>query len=630
MHKRRLLQIGWLVLDVVCMAIATAASAWLLDRPLTSMAMAIMVAANLVRIALSIRVGLYHAVLRFTGMHTMWCLLLAAMAGTVAAVLVAFMARYSTLGLLGRAFLVVEALFYLVLCGGTRVLARAAWNWRHRSLGLRVLVYGAGGLGETAMRGLRSAGCDPVGFVDDDPRTHGSLINGRKVWGKPEDLPGIRAGLEPDLLLVAVRDLAPVRLREVLRLCMANELPIKVVRDINGLFDTVGALQLDDLAFQDLLLRPQKELDRSRAGALITDRVVAVTGAGGSIGREICEQVAGHQPRRLVLVDHGEFALFSVASDLRDRHPALDLMPVLADCAEASRMQELLGQAEVDLVFHAAAYKHVPLLEENPFRALANNVAAALAVVRAADRAGVRELVLISSDKAVRPANVMGASKRVCELIVQNFPTTTTTLCGVRFGNVLGSSGSVVPRFLEQIRRGGPVTVTHPEVTRYFMLTSEAVHLVLSSAAMAEPGRIYILDMGEPIRIADMARQLIFMTGNRPEKDIEIVYTGLRPGEKLTEHLLHSDAERETNLAGVTVARPTRAPWDRLLRRIDALLSACRNRDGEGFELNLRALVPDWSPSPTCAAILARHQPEPEALANRIDEDSGLCQALHL
>ena len=329
---------------------------------------------------------------------------------------------------------------------------------------------------------------------------------------------------------------------------------------------------------------------------MLAGRTALVTGAGGSIGTELCRQICTHGATALVLVDHSEFNLYQVEADLRRSHPEVRLTPVLDNLQEAERLHGLLAAHRPDTVFHAAAYKHVPMVEANPYLGVMNNIGGFANLLHACDAVGTPRLVMISTDKAVRPTNVMGATKRACELLLQNRPMRRTHCAAVRFGNVLGSSGSVVPLFLDQIERGGPVTVTHPDITRYFMLIPEAVSLVLASGAMAEHGEIFILDMGEPVRIGDMARQLIYLSG-RNESEVAITYCGLRPGEKLYEELLLGDSERGTAIDGITVARATQVPWAQLQHQIEALLAACHDGERVAFARHLKAIVPEWVPS---------------------------------
>jgi FlaA1/EpsC-like NDP-sugar epimerase len=560
------------------------------------------------------RLRLYRCVLRYSGLHVAWRIAVVYALGTAAAVAASWF-----LGLpeLHRSFYVLEFLLAAGASGGWR-LAFRLWSERRPVSGStqrvrRVLIFGAGSLGELALRDLqRVRGYCPVGFLDDDPRLRGRIIHGVRVLGGVGDLPALQPVHRPDLVILAVSNLPPATNRRILDTCMQLGVQVMVAKGVANYTSTDIALTPGDglrrLSLEDLLNRPSRNLDGTPVRAMLHQRTILVTGAGGTIGSELCEQIAGHGPRQLVVLDHSEFNLYQIEQTLRDRFPSLAVIPVLDDLADPARLARVMELHRPQIAFHAAAYKHVPMLEANPYRGVLNNVGGFSNLLAACDLAGVERLVLISTDKAVRPTNVMGASKRTCELILQNRPLAATRVCAVRFGNVLGSSGSVVPRFLAQIAQGGPVTVTHPDITRYFMLVPEAVSLVLQAGAMASQGEIFILDMGEPVKIHDMAKQLIFMTGRRPGIDIEIRCTGLRPGEKLYEELLIDDAERGTAIPGITVARPTPAAWDQLEACLGELLDACRAQDEARFAVALKQMVPEWSPSPAfTAAILREH-----------------------
>jgi FlaA1/EpsC-like NDP-sugar epimerase len=375
---------------------------------------------------------------------------------------------------------------------------------------------------------------------------------------------------------------------------MDLKLRVMIAKGFTSAFSQDFHPELRNVALEDLLSRPSRNLDPAPVHRALHGKRVLVTGAGGSIGSELCHQIAATNPESLVLLDHSEFNLYAIDLAIREKFPYLQLSAVLDNLQSAPDLERMFARHRPQVVFHAAAYKHVPLVEDNPARGVLNNVLGFRNLIATADAAGAERLVLISTDKAVRPTNVMGATKRVCELLLQNFPANSAKMCAVRFGNVLGSSGSVMPRFLDQIAKGGPVTVTHPEITRFFMLIPEAVSLVLQSGAMADHGEIFILDMGEPVKIAEMARQLIFMTGHRPDEDIKIAFTGLRPGEKLYEELIIDDKEGGTNVDGILVAKPAAIPYGKLAHEVDVLIDACRAADRQKMVDALRALVPEW------------------------------------
>ncbi|MBA3935944.1 MAG: polysaccharide biosynthesis protein [Planctomycetes bacterium] len=586
----------WIVLDIVCMLAAMGAALVLLKRTPGEQGVQFLCIIVAVRLGFFVRMGMYRAVLRYSGIHTLFVAAASIVAGSLAGVVIAFFFLQAHLDGLGRAFVVLEALLSLVACGGMRILVRISTEWGSARSGRRAVIYGAGSLGELVLRGLRRTGeLNPIGFIDDDPRRVGRMIHGRRVLGTLADLPQICRRYEPEMLITAIHQLPPQKMRGVIQACMDNG--IKAKKGVGDVMSASGQAKLADFKLEDLLRRPPRNLDRLALNKLITGKTVLVTGAGGSIGSELCMQIAALGAQRLILLDHSEINLYTIDQRLGERFPDVGREPVLLDLQSRRRVEQLLTRVRPDVVFHAAAYKHVPLVESNPFIATRNNVNGFRNVLDAAVAAGIGLVVLISTDKAVHPTNVMGCTKRVCELLLQSHPSCATRMCAVRFGNVLGSSGSVIPRFLEQIAQGGPVTVTHPEVTRYFMLIPEAVELVLHAGAMATHGEIFILDMGEPVRIADMARQLIFLTGNIPDRDIEISYTGLRPGEKLYEELLKNDSEQSAAVDGITIARTAAIDYTGLRGAVQALLEACEHQDRDEFLGALRALVPEWVPS---------------------------------
>jgi FlaA1/EpsC-like NDP-sugar epimerase len=594
---RRCLQVSWLALDLAAFTFSAVVANVLLGRHPDHDSLLIVALIDASRLALFLRFGMYRTVVRFTGLHTLLVLGLAIGAGSLFGSFIAAWRFPEDIVGQRLAFRVLEALLAMVACGSSRIGARVVSSFLRRRHGQRVLILGAGILGEMALRSLQAGGMRVVALLDDDARKHGLVIHGRKVLGSIDRLAMLLQQLPVDLAVIAIRDLPQARLKDIFHLCMHCRLRVKVIKGLDQIVDERGDTKLEDIHLEDLLRRPPRNLDQVKVRAMVSGQTVLVTGAGGSIGSELCRQIADMMPRRLLLLDHSEHNLYEIDTALRDDHASLEIVPLLASLCDRGTLAALLAQHRPQVVFHAAAYKHVPMVEANPFPGVINNVAGTLNLIAEADAAGVDRLVVISSDKAVRPTNVMGASKRVCELLLQNYPTRRTKLCAVRFGNVLGSSGSVVPRFLEQIAEGGPVTVTHPDMTRYFMLIPEAVELVLQASAMADHGEVFILDMGRPVKIVDLARQLVFMSGNVPDVDIAIEFSGLRPGEKLFEELLIDESERRTAIDGITVGRPSHVTWDWLEHRIQALLSACARQDLEGMARNLRSLVTEWKPS---------------------------------
>jgi len=601
--RRLVIQLGWVAADVGLMLIAVIAVAWLLERPITPAVWLAVAASTVVRILAFVRLGMYRAVLRYSGIHV----LAITVAGIGLGSAVGLASGWLTGGMgtleLGRAFVLFEALLGIALCGGMRFAARLVLEPRMSEGAEPVLIYGAGDLGEVTQRTLGRIGrWRPVGFIDDDPHKRGMTIHGRRVLGGLADLPRIVSTIRPAVIFIAITDVPDETARTIATACQAVGAHVTLVRGVDK--TKGGSLHLRELKLEDLLPRPARNLDPAPVHAMVSGRTVLVTGAGGSIGTELCQQIASAGATSLILLDHSEFNLYQVDGLLRRQHPEVRITPLLDNLQDAERLHGLLAAHRPDVVFHAAAYKHVPMVENNPYLGVINNVGGFSNLLAACDHVGTPRLVMISTDKAVRPTNVMGASKRCCELLLQNRPMRRTRCAAVRFGNVLGSSGSVVPMFLNQIARGGPVTVTHPDITRYFMLIPEAVALVLASGSMASHGEIFILDMGEPVRIADLARQLIFLSG-RDASEIDITYTGLRPGEKLYEELLLGDSERGTAIPGITVAKPTTVPWPQLQHLTEQLLAACREGESVTFAMALKGIVPEWTPGEYFAAAFS-------------------------
>jgi FlaA1/EpsC-like NDP-sugar epimerase len=546
--------------------------------------------------------GFYRYVLRYSGIEVINTVAIAVVIALVVVVVATYFLSMPNSGGLGRTFLVIYAFCTIAISGGLRLAARMIIERKSASNAQRVLIYGSGSMGELVLREMRN---DPryhlVGFLDDDPTRKGAIIRGCKVLGGLADLPRFQEMLRLNLLVIADRAFPPDSLRQVFQICLDRDVQVKVVA--RTALQSMSHVQITDLALEELLRRPQRMLNRSMVERMLKGRCVMVTGAGGSIGSELCKQIAEAGASEMILLDHSEYNLYQIDDRLRVDFPHLIIKPVLATLADFDNLMNLLGIFRPQIVFHAAAYKHVPMVEENPFLGMANNLGGFNNLLKACIANRVDQVVTISTDKAVRPTNVMGASKRACEVLMQNIASGQTKLCAVRFGNVLGSSGSVIPHFLKQIARGGPVTVTHPDISRYFMLLPEAVELVLQAGAIAQHGEIFILDMGEPVKIVNLARQLIFMTGHVPGKDMHIRFTGLRPGEKLTEELLLDEAEKGTTVDGITIARPTRRNEDELHHLVEDLLESCRTRSLEKFIHITKRLVPEWVPSPDFNSI---------------------------
>ncbi len=449
-----------------------------------------------------------------------------------------------------RAVLALHPVFTLVVLSLARMTVRMltessrARRAGRQPTGQRALVLGAGAAAKLLIAGIQHRGWEVVGLLDDDERKQGASMVGIKVWGGLDLLQDASRLDEVTHLILAMPSATPVQRKRALALASATGLPVVTVPTSDELRD--GRSRIDrvrDIEPEDVLGRDSVKLDESAVSQLISGQTVMVTGAGGSIGSELCRQIARFGPSRIVLFELSEFALYQVEQDLSERFPHLPLVRLVGDVKDLAALRRAMQVHQPDLVFHAAAYKHVPLMEDdNAWIALRNNTLGTYLTAQAAAEQGVKRFVLISTDKAVNPTNVMGATKRAAEMVVSHWAAQSpgTRFMAVRFGNVLGSSGSVIPKFKEQIAKGGPVTVTHPEITRYFMTIPEAAQLVLQAAALAETGQVFVMDMGESIKIADLARELIRLSGHT-EADIPIVFSGLRPGEKLFEELLADD-----------------------------------------------------------------------------------------
>lgn len=575
--------------------------------------------APMLAVPVFIKFGLYRAIFRYTG--------LAALAATAQAVAV-----YAAL-LLGlllwaqwpgvpRSMGVLQPLIFLLFVGASRAVARL---WLAGQIGGknteseqgRLLIYGAGSAGAQTAAAIRS-GRGPytlLGFVDDDPAKAGRSINELPVF-LPAQVPDIVAQRGVTDILLALPSATRERRNEII--ATLHALPVHI-RTLPGLADLAsGRVSVEDfheLDIEDLLGRKPVAPDPELLASTLLGKVVLVTGAGGSIGSELCRQIVRETPACLVLVDHNEFGLYSIHNELQalcaDSNPSdstITLVPLLGSVRNYERMSDIFRIHQPDTVFHAAAYKHVPLVEYNPAEGIANNVFGTLNMARAALENGSERFVLVSTDKAVRPTNIMGASKRMAELVLQalaaHAPARATCFSMVRFGNVLGSSGSVVPVFRQQLSNGGPITVTHTEVTRYFMTIPEAAQLVLQAGAMAEGGDVFVLDMGEPVKIMDLARRMVALSGKtvrdtqHPEGDIEIHIVGLRPGEKLYEELLIGENPATTSHPRIMKAHEEHRSWEILQTRLHVLARALDTGDSATMMELLRELVPGYHQEP--------------------------------
>ncbi len=529
--------------------------------------------------------GFYNRWWRYVSTRDMWDAVRGVVAAGIATYLVFTLLDFHPAGV-PRGIWIVYGLLLMALVTGSRLLARTIIERPAPGAvvarGKEVIIVGAGDAAQIMLREMLknpALGYTPIGLVDDDPRKKNLRLHGVRVLGTTDELPQLLHDRRPDELLIAIPSASGDQRERVVEIARAAKVPVKTLPALNELisgdFDLAG--QIRPVEVEDLLGREPVTVDLDSIASYLTDEVVLVTGAGGSIGAELCRQIARVGPTRLVLVDNGEPGLFEIERELVDERRFHATAAVLADTGNATKMRQIFDKYRPTVVFHAAAYKHVALLEANPLDAVRNNTLGTRTVADIAVEFGAKRFVLVSTDKAVNPKTIMGQSKAICEWIVEAWgqrEDTPTRFCGVRFGNVLGSSGSVIPIFRKQIARGGPVTVTHPEMTRYFMTIPEAVQLVVQAGAIGGRGQVYVLDMGEPVSIVDLADTMIRLSGKEPRRDVAIEFVGARPGEKLHEELWSTD-ENVTPSSHEAILLVTRLPIDAgwLEGELDALAS---------------------------------------------------------
>ncbi len=544
--------------------------------------------------------GIQRGLWRYVDLRDLWRILLAALSSS--AVFYGVIHQLGGVTQYPRSVIILTGLLTALYLAGIRLAVRGFREWIQifDPGARRVLIVGAGHAGELLVRDMlydANYRCCPVGFVDDDPIKRKMNIHGIPVVGVISDIKKAAERLKVDEIIVAIPSGSTTVKQKILAASEGCSVPIKTLPDVKQLLgDPVSLQQVRPMSVDDLLQREPIRTDPQELSPHISGKTLLVTGAGGSIGSELCRQIAQYNPRSLILFERYENALHSLMLELKAGFPSVKILPVIGDVTVSDRVSEVFQQCRPDIVFHAAAHKHVPLMELNPKEAIRNNVLGTRVVAEAALKAGVDRFVLISTDKAVNPSSIMGATKRIAEHVMQELNRTgLTKFTVVRFGNVLGSNGSVVPLFSEQIRKGGPVTVTHPEIKRFFMTIPEAVQLVLQASVIGKGGEVFVLDMGEQIKVVDLARNMIVLAGLVPDKDIQIVFTGLRPGEKLYEELFEDNVQVEPTThpkihraGGPSISTGELDDW---LESLQGNLSKC----DEGTLLHdLKRLVPSF------------------------------------
>ncbi|MDH3310122.1 MAG: polysaccharide biosynthesis protein [Gammaproteobacteria bacterium] len=552
--------------------------------------------------------GLYRGIWRFASIPDLLRIMKAVAAGVLIAAIAIFL--ITRLQNVPRSVFVLDGILLFLLLGGPRFLYRLLkdhnlyrWIQDRRILvetdWKNALIVGAGRAGEALVRDLLrdSSGLYlPVAFADDDRRKIGKEIHGVPVDGSCNEIPLIVTRLGIDLIIIALPSATSRQTRRIVEICETTNLPFRTLPQLQDLVSGKASLKdLRDVQIEDLLGRETVKLNWQAITDATRQQTVLVSGGGGSIGSELCRQISRLKPAQLIIVDRSEFNLYSIDLELRNNFPELSLITLLTDINDTVQMDKIMRTYLPSMVYHAAAYKHVPILEDQAHAAVVNNALGTRVMANLADKYGCKSFVMVSTDKAVNPANVMGASKRVAEMYCQGMNAKSNTrFITVRFGNVLGSSGSVIPLFQQQISQGGPVTVTHPEIMRYFMTISEACQLIMQAGVIGQGGEIFVLDMGEPVKISYLAEQLIRLSGKTPGEDIEIIYTGLRPGEKLFEELFH-DAEKlsETSHPKILLAQCRLMDKTALDESFNAMQQACQEGNDDALRRMLAELVPE-------------------------------------
>lgn len=563
--------------------------------------------------------NLYRGMWRFTGIIDLYNV--ACAVATSSALITSIILMLNRFHGFSRSVFIIDAAFTLIMIAGIRVLIRIGYSKNQRHLSplnsrsgkeKKLIVIGAGYAGEKVAREIsdnHNMRRRVVGFLDDDKRKIGKLIHGIKVLGRICDVESIINQTPVDEILIAMPSAAGKRIREVMALCESTNIPFKTLPGMGEIINgNVSIKRIRDVSYKDLLRRPAVRLQNDRITEFLRDKCVLITGAGGSIGSELCRQICRYDPALVVLFDASEANLYNIQMELKHYITHVKYRAVLGRVQDKDLVDSVLVRYKPDVIFHAAAYKHVPLVERNPWEAVFSNILGTETIVKAAKAHKTERFVLVSTDKAVRPTNVMGASKRMSEKIIHTHQGSQTKYMAVRFGNVIGSSGSVIPLFRRQIERGGPITITHPQITRFFMTIEEAAQLILQAFTMGEGGEIFILEMGTPIKIVEMARDLIRLSGK--EQDIEIKFIGLRPGEKLYEELItEGEGIVKTDHEKILVLRNGRpheatdsqdhqmTELHRMDQAIEELVAAAKAHDAAKIKCKLKEFIPEYTMS---------------------------------
>lgn len=546
---------------------------------------------------------MYKGIWKYASIAELWNIIFSSITSTLAIIVISYVSGNT---LPATCYLMILVIIVAGLCASRysyRLIRMFRREYFHKGdlKKDRVLIYGAGSSGEKILREIVNASGlhkEVVCFIDDDDNKWTRKIHNVRIKGGRDVLKSVCQEEKIDEIIVAMPSTDRKQLAEVLNICKETKCRLKRVpgyyQILNG---DVHLSDLKDVEVQDLLGRDQIEVNLSEIMGYVKDKVVMVTGGGGSIGSELCRQIAASNPKQLIIVDIYENNAYDIQLELKDKYPHLNLETLIASVRNTDKINHLFEQYHPDIVYHAAAHKHVPLMEDSPCEAVKNNVFGTLNVVRAADKYGTKRFILISTDKAVNPTNVMGATKRMCEMIVQSYnKKSNTEYVAVRFGNVLGSNGSVIPLFKKQIKAGGPVTVTHPDIIRYFMTIPEAVSLVLQAGAYAKGGEIFVLDMGEPVKIDDMARNLIKLSGYEPDIDIKIEYTGLRPGEKLYEELLmKEEGMQDTPNKLIHIGKPIELDEEKFFNQL-VHLKEVAYQDSTDIRKDIKEIIDTYQP----------------------------------